>query len=294
MRLTLVACALLALALPASAQTTWPEDRIARARALWERNAASTGADHMDCITTLNAALRELYEDPFLELGSQIDHTFTKLQGAGLAGAARIVDFKDERGRNTTGVTAPKTLRESVYDAAIAMTGGARGWHVFGLSLMDGYHSVALTFDLRDPAAPKVYWCDQWSSNGGFRLHDKASLDAEITRLTSSWWSEEKKPRSRTTLWKTVPSNRSRVAVTSSAVNLRASPSTSASIVGKTVPGQRYRILERAGQWVKVELPDGRTAYVHGTLVRSMRATMPPRELPAAPVNGLVNGIPTQ
>lgn len=310
-RSTLRALALAALlAGPAAAQVTpFPEDRVERAKAFFMKNAAA--ADHMDCITTLNHAVRTCYlEDPFLELGSQIDRTFAALTAKGFATAPRVIEFFDERGRPTVGVTAPYTLRESAFDALVSMAGGVRGWHVFGLSIMDGYHSVTLNLDLRDPSAPRVHWSDQWSSKGGWKEYDKAGLDEALTNHTRSWWSDTKKPRSRATLWRLLPTTRSRVAVSTGAVNLRAGPSPTAEIVGKTAPGVRYRVLGREGNWLQVERQDGSTAWVSAAVVRTMRATMPPRppivvadaapvtDAPpvtdAAPVTGLVSAVPGQ
>jgi hypothetical protein len=225
-----------------------------------------------------------------------MDHTFARLQGLGFAGAPKVIDFKDANGRNTTGVTAPVTLRESVFDALVRAAGTSKGWQVFGLSVMDGYHSVVLCLDTRG-ATPKVYWCDQWSSNGGFKEYDRAGLDTAIQTHTANWWDESTKMRTRATIWRTIPSKQSRVATSSSAMNLRAGPGTTHAIVGKTVPGQRYRILGKSGQWLQIERQDGTTAWVHGGYVRTLRGTPPARAATTAttattPTAGLVGTVP--
>jgi uncharacterized protein YgiM (DUF1202 family) len=266
------------LAGTASAQDTFPAERIARTRAFFERNAAASGSEHMDCITTLNAAARILFEDPMIPVGSQIDHTMAALRGVGLAGPARVIEFNDERGRLTRGVTAPHSLRESVWDTVIGMTNGARGWNVFGLSLMDGYHSITLNVDTTNPASPTIYWSDQWSSNAGFKAHTKETLDAEITRLTSSWWNPVKKFKTRTTLWRLTPVNSSRVAtIAASNLSVRSGPGSNFEVLERASRNQKFRILSQKGLWYEVERADGSSGWVHSAYVRHGRAVAPPR-----------------
>jgi hypothetical protein len=272
---------LVGLAGPALAQDTFTPEQIARTRAFWEQNASSS--DHMDCITTLNHAIHVLYDDPNLQLGSRIDRTMTALRGYGLASAPRMIEFNDERGKLTYGVTAPATLRESVWDTAIALTGGARGWSVFGMSLMDGYHSVALTVDTTDPAHPTIYWCDQWSSNGGFRAHTKESLDAEVTRLTTAWWDSEKKFRTRCTLWRLTPRDTSVVAtITAGPLNVRSGAGPQFPIVERVAKGAKLRVLGKQGLWLKVARADGSTGYIHSAFARTNREPLPAGSVTAA------------
>lgn len=300
---------LLLLAGTASAQDVFSPERVAVTRAFFEKNAASYGSEHMDCITTLNHAAKLLFDDPMIPLSSQIDRTMSALAGVGLAGPPRMIEFNDERGRLTYGVTAPHTMRESLWDTALAMTRGARGWSVFGLSLMDGYHSITLSVDTSDPANPKMYWSDQWSSNGGFREHTKESLDEEARRLTASWWSPVKKHKTRTTLWRLTPSNKSRVlTINSPTLNVRGAPSTSGQIVETARRGDRYRLLSKRGLWFEVALEDGTSGWVHAAYTRHTRAipplvtaVRPAATTPAAPVaestpspvtGGLTSAIP--
>jgi hypothetical protein len=266
------------LASTASAQDVFPAERIARTRAFFERNAAATGPEHMDCITTLNAAARILFEDPMIPTSSQIDRTMAALQGVGKCGPAREIEFNDERGRLTKGVVAPHSLRESVFDTVIGMTNGARGWNVFGLSLMDGYHSITLNVDTSNPASPTIYWSDQWSSNAGFKAHTKETLDAEITRLTCAWWNPEKKFRTRTTLWRLTPTNTSRVAtITSSNLSIRSGPGSNFEVLERSPRNKRFRILSQKGLWFEIERADGSSGWVHSAYVRHARAVAPPR-----------------
>lgn len=275
MRTSSILSALLFAAAPAAlAQDTFHETSVARAEAFWRANA--TGGDSMDCITTLNHAVRVLYANPNLQLSSQIDRTMEALRGVGLAHARRDVEFLNPEGKPTTGVTQPDKLRESLYSVLVGLTGSDRGFSVFGLSLMDGYHSVALVFDNRDPAAPKIFWADQWSSNGGYREHTGASLDAEIERLTRNWWSSTKKPRTRATLWRLKPGDgknalevRLRSGIPS--LNLRSGPGTSFEQVGTARPADRFEFLDFTSQWLKLRTASGQIVYAHRTYLVTQR-----------------------
>jgi hypothetical protein len=77
------------------------------------------------------------------------------------------------------------------------------GWHIFALSVMDGYHSVTLLFS--NTREPFVYWCDQWNLKnlkclggtmkfGGCKRMNSFNLDAVITELTQRWWDWEPDP----------------------------------------------------------------------------------------------------
>ncbi|MBX3467606.1 MAG: SH3 domain-containing protein [Planctomycetes bacterium] len=293
----------LVLAGPTLAQqaSVFEPERVARARTFHRANALGENGRIMDCITTLNHAVKLLYEDPMVPVGSQIDRTMGALQGAGLAGSPRVIEFNDERGRITYGVAAPHSLRESVWDTAVGMTRGARGWNVFGLSLMDGYHSILLYVDTTS-GTPTIYWADQWSSNEGFRQHTKETLDEEVRRLTTAWWSPERRFKTRTTLWRLTPSDRSRVATINSAtLNVRGEPSTTAPIVATARRGDRFRVLSQRGLWMEVELADGSTGWLHTAYLGHSRTVPPPRAnvtavsapAPATPsaTTGLVGGV---
>jgi hypothetical protein len=71
------------------------------------------------------------------------------------------------------------------------MVGGDVGWSVFGMSLMDGLHSVMLTVDTHDPSNPRIYWSDQWKSKGGWKEYTRDGLDREITKLIQGWWDKQ-------------------------------------------------------------------------------------------------------
>ena len=157
----------------ASAQSQrFPDADVERAKAFWIESASSGG---LDCLQTLNKAMRTLYQDDAMRLGSTIDLTMAALQRLERAGPVKAFGFHDPDGRSTFGVTEPATLRESVWDWMRAQA-TEPGYYLFGFSPLDGIHSVVLTMDTHDPNDPKVYWSDQWSSKGGWKLYASKEL----------------------------------------------------------------------------------------------------------------------
>ena len=243
--------------------------------------ANASGGD-MDCITTLNAGLRRLYDRNPWRLGSQIDRTYAILQREGLSSGRRDVDFEDENGRRTRGVTAPVALRENVFDLLVAQSRGQTGFFVYGLSLMDGYHSITLTLDATDPDDPHVYWSDQWSSHGGWFEYSREELNAKIEELTNRWWtgkfnSTGQQFRCRTTLWQAWPteevaaeqpepeveeaSGTARLREGTRGLRLRSEPGFGDNVVGVARPGQEYEVVSRTGEWIGLRGPNGEVVY---------------------------------
>ena len=135
----------------------------------------------------------------------------TALQGYGLAHSPTVFECEDASGRVTKGVARPDHLHESVEGWVLAQAepSAQSAWYVFGLSILDGYHSVilALAFSGTGDPRTKIYWADQiyngWDDVTG-------QLDARITRLTQHWWDgiechpdkpNRCKPRTRVTVW---------------------------------------------------------------------------------------------
>jgi len=168
------------------------------------QNATSGKAD--PCITTMNKGLRKLYGKN-LKVGSTVQDTMALMEKGGMVSSKKVIEFLDDKGRQTTGVREPQGLSESPSAWLLEQCKGQPGWHVFGMSNMDGYHSITMTVDNRDPSAPKIFWSDQWSSHGGFKEHTPSEFDEKLARLTNSWWNGYKTekgypPRSRLTFWK--------------------------------------------------------------------------------------------
>jgi hypothetical protein len=264
----------------AFAQPFKAED-VERAKTFWVGNATGTITPHKDCLETVNEAMRLLFNDRDMRLGSTVDLTMNALRKRGRALPARVHEFKDAKGRNTIGVTEPETLRESVWDALIAHTKGVPGWHLFGLSPLDGIHSVILALDFNDPTAPQVFWADQWSTKGGWKLYPtKEDLDGEIEYRTNSWWKGElpKKFKSRCTLYPLIPRNPAEPKTDEFAslsrtpyLYYRSKPTTSGNKpLGSLsrAAAKEFRVLARQGAWLQIDLGQGKLAWVHGAYMK--------------------------
>jgi hypothetical protein len=192
---------------------TFSSDAIERLKKYHEANAAKDKAvlKHDSCIVALNKGVSTLQGRTAKELKTTpatIEKTMDGMDSVGLISSKIEINFFDKQGRPTTGSTFPYKLQNSVWDTALTMATGDTGWIVFGLSLMDGNHSITLTLDNNNPVAPKIYWSDQWGSKGGWKLYDKAGLDKEVTDLIQEWWNtqaEGKKFNTVVRLWRLKP-----------------------------------------------------------------------------------------
>ncbi len=183
---------------------TFEGDQVGDMKDYFTANAQGSKPD--SCIVTMNKGLKKLYGKN-LRTGSTVQDTMGLMQKDGMVSAKRVFDFADAKGRTTTGVREPVAHKDKPSEWVKEAVKGKPGWHVFGLSLLDGYHSITITVDATYPGVPKIYWSDQWSSKGGFKEYSGGAFDDEILNLTNSWWTSFKKekgypPRSRTTLWK--------------------------------------------------------------------------------------------
>ena len=113
-----------------------------------------------------------------------IELAMRQLVRAGRATGPLRIDFTDRRGRRA-GTLAPVALASSVLDAITARTADPGCWYAFGMSLMDGFHSVLLLVDRTGPTR-RIYWMDQFSR--GLDREVTTTLDAEITTYTQNAW----------------------------------------------------------------------------------------------------------
>ena len=58
-------------------------------------------------------------------------------------------------------------------------------WYAFGLSILDGYHSVLLLVD-HTGTDPVIYWLDQFAT--GIDDDVTTTLDERVTTKTQNWW----------------------------------------------------------------------------------------------------------
>ncbi|MBU0680015.1 MAG: peptidoglycan-binding protein [Proteobacteria bacterium] len=185
---------------------TFAQADIDRMKKFFVANAAA--ASPKSCIGTMNEGLRLLLNDPNQKVGSAVHLTMDALKASGHATSRNDIEFLDANGRVTKGVVRPDKLSASVLDEMLRIAKNEKGWSVFGLSILDGYHSVTLSLDNNNPEVIMVYWSDQWATRKGWQAFTKAALDAEITKLTQQWWDGQPanaKHRTRTTLWRILP-----------------------------------------------------------------------------------------
>src|SRR5215207_1899296 len=128
-----------------------------------------------------------------------IVHTGDALAGVGVAAPRVKIKFKDAAGKTTNGDTEPKTLASSAWDKVMGKVGTDFGWHIFGMAIMDGHHSVTLFVD-NQPEGKTLFWADQWRIDpgddffqvpraiSGFRKYEKAGFDKFIEAQTNEWW----------------------------------------------------------------------------------------------------------
>ncbi len=295
---------------------TFSADAISRMRDFYQANSKAT-VGKKNCLQTMNKGLRLLYDKPRMKLGSTVDLSMAALRNMNPRRAAgfRTRNFltvkADGSTRRTTGITQPDKLRRSVWDYVIASAADAKGYSVFGMSPMDGYHSVFLVLDTNDPSDPKVYWMDQWESKGGWKLYaSKQELDGEVENLTHNWWLSKfreagKRFKTRCRLYQLIPDNTNEPAHNVATVimlprkgktdlPLREGPSMKTPVAtdsdGEKVYaglGDQLLVVGRGGSqnhFLELQLLDGRTAWAPAFFFHM-------DEAPEETVNGLITAL---
>jgi len=113
-----------------------------------------------------------------------IEKAMAQLQGANYAGRTVKIDFYDRR-NHTAGTLKPERLKTSIQAAVLRRATRKGCWYAFGLSIMDGYHSVLLLVD-NTGDAPKIFWLDQFSP--AIKDDVTTTLDQRVTDKTQGWW----------------------------------------------------------------------------------------------------------
>lgn len=176
---------------------------IAKVKKVYEDNATAAGADSGDrcsCIVMLNVGLGQLLSLGLKEHRARstserrvqmaklttetIEQAMAQLRRKGYAVGPTRMNFLD-RGMRTAGTLKPERLKASVQERVLADAKKEGCWFAFGLSIMDGYHSVLLLVD-RSSADAKIYWLDQFSA--GLDDDVTASLDQRLTDKTQAFW----------------------------------------------------------------------------------------------------------
>jgi hypothetical protein len=126
-----------------------------------------------------------------------IDHTGEALRSLNLASPGVQIFFS---GNSSNHRVEPGTMESSAWEAILGMVGPEIGWHIFGMSLFNGFHSVTVFVNNRADGKKLVYWADQWAiargddfkqaegSVSGLRRYEKKGFDDWIDHFTHSRW----------------------------------------------------------------------------------------------------------
>lgn len=235
-RLDVIAARLLLDRFPASRKTprkseetkpeVFAEDVVRQAFIRFHYNAFLHGKDEaplagvpdvlrQNCIAIVHDLAPKLFTDPDVtkKLDKEFErlrkksvtytmvHTGDALTSFGVAGKRVDLKFFDAAGKKTNGNTEPTRIESSPWEKVMDAVGNDYGWHVFGVAIMDGYHSVTLFVD-NQPDGKTLYWADQWridpgddfkevkGSVSGFRKYEKAGFDTFIQEMTNTWWNK--------------------------------------------------------------------------------------------------------
>lgn len=162
--------------------------------------AAASGGDRCSCIVMLNVALGQLLKLKKKQVRARgtstrkvwmaalttetIEKAMAMLVRKGYARPPIKIEFFDKRNK-TAGTLKPERLKKSVQKTVLDLATVKGCWYAFGLSILDGYHSVLLLVDRTGPDR-KIFWLDQFSAD----INDDVTttLDQRITDKTRTWW----------------------------------------------------------------------------------------------------------
>lgn len=193
-------------------QDTFDDETVLKLQQQFTANANKPETNRLNCILIVRELAPHLFaQDP--EAARSVQRHLGRLKGRqlrmtevgkvlsdlGLAEAAAPIKFDNGNGRDQ-----PSSMESSAWETILSMVGSTHGWHVFGMAVFNGYHSVTVLVDNR-PDGPRVYWADQWrfdpgdaynefeneaGSASGFRRYEKAGFDGFIEQKTADWWAE--------------------------------------------------------------------------------------------------------
>jgi len=198
----------------AASSEVFPAETILELEKRFKSNSES--ANRLNCILIIRELAPKLFgQDP--EVAKRAAKQLGELKGKSimmtefgrvLSELGLVSNHAEIRFDNGNGLRgAPSAMQSSAWDTIIEMVGNVQGWHVFGLAVFNGYHSVTVLVDNR-PDGPRVYWADQWridpgedfyqepGSVSGFRLYKKEGFDQFIQEKTTKWWNEVHSPTS--------------------------------------------------------------------------------------------------
>jgi hypothetical protein len=187
---------------------TFSAQEIVALQKRFQSNAEAT--NRLNCILIVRDMAPKLFAaDP--TLAASVKAELGKLKGGnlkmtevgnvmaqlGLATQSAKIKFD-----GANGVQEPTAMKQSAWDTIVGMVGSQDGWHVFGMAVFNGYHSVTVLVEKRGDSL-QLYWADQWridpgdefhqasGSVSGFRRYEKEGFDKIINELTNDWWNDK-------------------------------------------------------------------------------------------------------
>jgi hypothetical protein len=151
---------------------TFDEAAVARMRQHYRQAVEATRrGEHLRCINELREAITMLTGVSVPVQGdNEMLGTMAYLDSRGMVESSREIRFVDAADRPIVRGSGlrPDHPETSVWNAVLEMSDRNLGYSVFGLSLLDNFHTIILTLD-NTPARrgrPIVRWSDQTSRHG--------------------------------------------------------------------------------------------------------------------------------
>lgn len=184
---------------------------------------------HISCIQVVRESLWELFGDkaglaiPKEPSENAMDPTMTRLRSASRAAKAEPFHYLSKTGHRIPkgGGARPERLENSIWDWIVDVTHDDPGWSVFGVSIMDGYHSVIVSVDGTKLGSPRIYLSDHTRHHGpdafeemqraksgheeDYKDKSKRGLDEYILYASKVYWDEsgeKTKPESITRVYR--------------------------------------------------------------------------------------------
>ena len=185
------------------------QSQITEMKTFTEANATIPNHDErLTCITTLDKCVQILNGLGFMPAGQRISDPYkTKENGLadeilkpmGLIGQKAVIWALTSNGKKPVDEeNPPEKLASSISSSVIAIGGTyigkttsgevQRGYYVFLLSAVDGFHSLVITLDYRNDKSPKLYLSDQRDATGGWKQYSADELDAYILKMNKDWF----------------------------------------------------------------------------------------------------------
>lgn len=132
-------------------------------------------SDKHDCVTAVNRSLRKLFNDKTISAKANMDDQMQKMISLDYALDKLEIEFQDSTGKKTNGATNPQGfLNKKLTDTLNENLAGNLGYYFFGMSVMDGFHSVMIVVNKISNTEIKYNIFDQHGS---------------VLNNTNSWYS---------------------------------------------------------------------------------------------------------